>query len=123
MADGDPWSLDRIACDYVSDNGATYRFRALEAYQAQAALGWVASTLANLTSLPKGFKPRRVLTYDAGNHANKRAIVVATATAYAAIDLTETPTTFAVQNPATDVTDTFTAYGKEGERHRGVELD
>lgn len=121
MADGDPWSLDRIACDYVSDNGATYRFRALEAYQAQAGLGWVASTNATLTSMPRGFKPRVVLTWDAGNHANRRRVVVATNAAYAAIVIGTT--TFSVQNPATDVEDTFTAYGKEGERHRGVEAD
>lgn len=121
MADGDPWSLDRIACKYEADNGATYRFRALEAYQAQAGLGWVASTDPTQTRMPAGFKPRKVLTYDAANHANRRAIVVATDTAYQAIVLGTT--TFSVQNPATDVTDTFTAYGKEGERHRGVELD
>jgi hypothetical protein len=121
MADGDPWSLDRIACQYVADNGATYRFRALEAYQAQAGLGWSASTDPTQTAMPRGFKPRRVLTYDANNHANRRTIVVGTDEAYQAI--VPGTTTFIVQNPATDVTDTFTAYGKEGERHRGVELD
>jgi len=121
MADGDPWSLDRIACNYVSDNGATYRFRALEAYQAQADLGWVASTNPALTSLPRGFKPRKFLLYDAGNHANRRSVVVATNTAYNAGVIGTT--TIIVQNPGTDVEDTFTLYGKEGERHRGVELD
>lgn len=121
MADGDPWNTDRIACDYVSDNGGTYRFRALELYQAQAGLGWVASTNPVLTSMPRGFKARRILTWDAGNHANRRSIVVATNTAYAAV--VAGTTTFAVQNPATNLTDTFTAYGKEGERHRGVEAD
>lgn len=121
MADGDPWSLDRIACDYVSDNGATYRFRALEAYQSQAALGWVASTNPALTSMPRGFKPRVALTWDAGNHANRRRVVVATNAAYAALVIGTT--TLVVQNPATDVEDTFTVYGKEGERHRGVEAD
>lgn len=121
MADGDPWSMDRIACDYVSDNGGTYRFRALEAYQAQAGLGWVASTDPTLTSMPRGFKPRRALCWDAGNHANRRSVVVATATAYS--DLVPGTTTLIVSNPATDVTDTFTVYGKEGERHRGVEAD
>lgn len=121
MADGDPWSLDRIACDYVSDNGGTYRFRALEAYQVQAGLGWSASTDPSITSLPRGFKPRRFLTWDAGNHANRRSVVVATAAAYAAGE--PGTTTLSVQNPATDVTDTFTIYGKEGERHRGLELD
>lgn len=121
MADGDPWTLDRIACDYVSDNGATYRFRTLEKYQAQAALGWVATAVANRTSMPRGFKPRVALCWDAGNHANRRRVVVATDAAYQA--LVVGTTTLAVQNPATNVEDTFTVYGKEGERHRGVEVD
>lgn len=121
MADGDPWSLDRIACNYAADNGGTYRFRALEAYQSQGALGWVASTDPTITSLPKGFKPRKWLMWDAGAHANRRSVVVATNTAYAAGVIGTT--TLAVQNPATDVADTFTLYGKEGERHRGVEAD
>lgn len=121
MADGDPWSTNRLACNYVADNGATYRFRALEKYQAQAGLGWVACSDATLTSMPRGFKPRVLLTWDAGNHANRRRVVVATNTAYVAAVIGTT--TFAVQNPATDVEDTFTVYGKEGERHRGVEAD
>jgi hypothetical protein len=121
MADGDPWATDRTAADYVSDNGGTYRFRALEKYVAQAGLGWSASTDPTLTSMPRGFKPRRVLTYDAGNHANRRSIVVATDEAYQAIVVGTT--TFKVQNPSTNVEDTFTAYGKEGERHRGIEAD
>lgn len=121
MADGDPWSLDRIACNYVADNGTTYRFRALEAYQAQAGLGWVACSDSSKTSLPRGFKPRVALTWDAGNHANRRRVVVATPAAYNALVIGTT--TFSVQNPSTDVTDTFTVYDVEGERHRGVELD
>jgi len=121
MADGDPWSLDRTAANYVSDNGGTYRFRALEVYVAQEALGWVASTNPVLTSLPRGFRPRVALTWDAGNHANRRQVVVATNAAYAA--LVPGTTTLTVQNPSTDVEDTFTVYGKEGERHRGVEAD
>lgn len=121
MADGDPWALDRTACNYVSDNGATYRFRTLEKYFGQAGLGWVQSTDPKLTSLPRGFKPRCVLTYAAENHAQKRRIVVATDAAYQAIVIGTT--TFSVQNPDTNVEDTFTAYGKEGERHRGVEVD
>lgn len=125
MPDGDPWSLDRVACDYVSDNGATYRFRALEAYQAQASLGWVASTDPTLTSMPRGFKPRVALCWDnaapPGSHAQRRRVVVATNDAYAALVIGTT--TLQVQNPLTDVTDTFTVYGKEGERHRGVEGD
>lgn len=121
MADGDAWSTDRIACDYVSDNGATYRFRALEKYQVQVPLGWVASTDPKLTSLPGGFKPRTWLVYDAGNHLLKRRVVVATNAAYEAGVIGTT--TVIVQNPATDVEDTFTLYGKEGERHRGVEVD
>lgn len=121
MADGDPWSTDRIACNYVADNGATYRFRALEAYQAQAGLGWVACTNAALGSPPRGLKPRKVLCWDAGDHSKRRAVVVATNAAYAAIVIGTT--TFSVQNPSTDVTDTFTAYQKEGERFRGQEQD
>lgn len=121
MADGDPWALDRIAANYSSDNGAIYRFRALEKYQAQAGLGWVATTDSTKTSLPKGLKPRVLLTWDAGNHANRRRVVVATNAAYVAAVIDTT--TFAVQNPATNVEDTFTVYGKEGERIRGVERD
>lgn len=121
MADGDPWSLDRIACNYVSDNGGTYRFRTLEAYQSQVALGWVACTDPTLTSIPRGFRPRRWLMWDAGNHANRRKVVVATNAAFAAGVVGTT--TLAVSNPATDVEDTFTLYGKEGETHRGVEAD
>lgn len=113
--------MDRVACDYVSDNGGTYRFRTLEAYQEQAGLGWTACTDPTLTSIPRGFKPRKVLTWDAGNHANRRSVVVATNAAYAAV--VPGTTTFTVSNPATDVEDTFTVYGKEGERHRGVEAD
>jgi hypothetical protein len=121
MADLDPWSTNRIAANYVSDNGATYRFRALERYQAQAGLGWVATTDATLTSIPRGFKPRRWLMWDAGNHALRRKVVVATNAAYVAGVIGTT--TIAVQNPSTDVEDTFTLYGKEGETHRGVEMD
>lgn len=121
MADGDPWSLDRIACDYVTDRGVTYRFRTLEAYQSQAALGWVATASAATSPPPKGLKPRVALCWDAGNHANKRRVVVATNAAYAALVIGTT--TLTVQNPATDVEDTFTVYGKEGERTRGWELD
>lgn len=121
MADGDPWSLDRIACNYVADNGTTYRFRALEAYQSQAALGWVACTDPTVSPAPKGLKPRVLLTWDAGNHANRRRVTVATNAAYAAAVIGTT--TLAVSNPATDVEDTFTVYGKEGERHRGFEAD
>lgn len=118
MADGDPWTLDRIACNYVSDNGATYRFRALERYQAQASLGWVACTDATLTSMPKGFKPRVVLTWDPAAKGNRRRVVVPTNAAWVALT---TASTLIVQNPTTDVEDTFTVYGKEGERHRGVQ--
>jgi len=121
MADGDPWSLNRIACDYVADNGATYRFRALEHYQGQAGLGWVACTDPKLTGIPKGLKPRKALTWDAGNHANRRAVVVATNTAY--IALVPGTTTLSVQNPSTDIEDTFTVYELEGERLRGKEQD
>jgi hypothetical protein len=113
--------MDRIACDYVSDNGGTYRFRALEAYQTQDGLGWEASTDPTLTSMPRGFKPRRALCWDPAAHANRRSVVVATNEAYAA--LVPGTTTLKVQNPSTDVEDTFTVYGKEGERHRGVEAD
>lgn len=125
MADGDKWSTDRIACNYVSDNGATYRFRALEKYQAQAAIGWVACTDPTLTSMPRGFKPRVALCYDdatpPGSHAQRRRVVIATDAAYQALVIGTT--TLAVQNPSTDVEDTFTVYGKEGERHRGVQGD
>ncbi len=121
MADGDPWSLDRIACVYSADNGVDYRYRTLERYQSQAALGWVACTDPATDTMPKGLKPRVWLLYDAGNHANRRRVVVATNAAYMA----GVPgvTTLAVSNPATDVEDTFTLYGMEGERRRGKELD
>lgn len=121
MADGDPWNTDRIACQYQADTGATYRFRALSKYQAQAACGWVASTDPMQTSLPKGFKPRRWLLFDAANHANRRSVVIATNAAYIAGEVGTT--TLSVCNPATNVEDTFTLYAREGERHRGVERD
>jgi len=121
MADGDAWNTDRIACKYIADNGAIYRFRALEAYQAQAALGWDASTDPATSSPPKGLKPRKWLMWDAGNHANRRAVVVATNADYAAGVIGTT--TLSVQNPSTNVEDTFTLYQKEGERFRGQEQD
>lgn len=121
MADGDEWSLDRIACDYVSDTGATFRFKALERYQSQAALGWVACTDPTVMPAPKGIKPRKWLLWDAGNHALRRSVVVATNTAFAAGVIGTT--TLAVQNPSTDVEDTFTLYAKEGERSSGIQRD
>lgn len=121
MADGDPWSLDRVACQYQSDTGAIYRFRALEAYQAQAACGWTVSTDPMETSLPRGFKPRRWLLYNASDHSQRRSVVIGTNAAY--IAGTVGTTTLSVQNPVTDVEDTFTLYAREGERHRGVERD
>jgi hypothetical protein len=121
MADGDKWSMDRIACNYVADDGGIFRFRSLEAYETQAALGWEPTTDSKLRSLPKGIKPRRALCWDAGNHADKRAVVVATNAAYMALEIDST--TLKVLNPSTDVEDTFTVYGLEGERSRGVERD
>lgn len=121
MADGDPWTTDRSACDYVMDDGTTYRFRALTKYLNQAALGWVASTNPELRGLPGGVKPRKWLLYDAGNHAQRRSVVVATNAAYVAGVIGTT--TLAVQNPGTNVEDTFTLYAMEGERSRGQELD
>jgi hypothetical protein len=119
--DGDNWSLNRTACKYIDDSGKEHRFRALERYVGQAALGWVASTDASTDPIPRGLKPRTWLMYDAGNHANKRRVVVATNAAYVAGVINTT--TLAVQNPATDVEDTFTLYGMEGERRRGKTLE
>lgn len=121
MADGDPWNTDRIACNYQADNGTYYRFRTLEKYQGQAALGWTICNDSSRTSLPKGWKPRVWQMWDAGNHANRRRVVVATNAAYIAGVIGTT--TLAVMNPATNVEDTFTIYGMEGERNRGVERD
>lgn len=121
MADGDKWSLDRIACVYEMDDGSQYRFRTLEIYQTQAALGWVAATDPKMRRLPPGVKPRRALCYDAGAHELRRSVVVATNAAYVA--LVPGTTTLKVQNPSTDVEDTFTVYALEGERSRGNELD
>src|SRR5512144_2047979 len=121
MADGDPWNLDRTACVYVTDEGEDFRFRALTKYQLQAATGWVACATSTTHKMPDGYKPRVWLMWDAGNHANRRRVVIATNDAYVAgvIDTT----TLAVQNPATNVEDTFTLYAMEGERKRGKELD
>lgn len=122
MADGDPWSTNRVACNYQMDDGEYYRFKALEKYQSQAALGWtLCPSGSGRKSMPRGVKPRRWLLYDAGNHANRRSVVVATNAAYIAGVIGTT--TLAVQNPSTDVEDTFTLYGMEGERVRGVERD
>lgn len=121
MADGDPWNLDRIACKYQADTSIVFRFRVLEKYQAQAALGWVACDAVAQEVPPRGLKPRVWLTYDAGNHALRRRVAIGTNTAYiAGVILT---TTVAVQNPSTNVEDTFTLYGLEGERRRGKEID
>lgn len=121
MADGDPWHSKRIACDYVADDGATYRYRVLEKYQAQAGLGWVACTNPLLKRLPSGIKPRCALTFDAGAHANRRRVVVATNAAY--IAMVPGTTTLKVQQVGSAVEDTYTVYGLEGERTRGVEVD
>lgn len=120
MADGDPWSTDRVACAYIMDSGQHVRFRVLESYFGQAALGWAA---AGAQDLPGGrwLQPRSWLTFDAGNHANRRRVKVGTNAAYVAAVLGTT--TIAVQNPSTDVEDTFTVYGLEGERNRGIERD
>lgn len=116
MADGDAWSLDRTTCRYDSDSGGFFTFRALSAYQTQASLGW-STTLTNADGpIPKGLKPRKALCWDAGDHSKRRAVVVATPAAYAA--LVVDTTTLIVQNPDTDVEDTFTVYAKEGERRR-----
>jgi len=118
MADGDKWSLNRTVCDYVSDSGTTFAFRALTRYVDQVAeTGWVANTDPTFAAMPKGVKPRKWLLYDAGNHANKRAVVIATNAAYVAGEIGTT--TLKVQNPSTDVEDTFTLYAKGGERYRG----
>lgn len=121
MADGGSWSMDRTASKYFDDSGKEHRFRALERYVAQAALGWVASTDPSTDPIPRGLKPRRWLMYDAGNHALKRSVVVATNAAYVAGVIGTT--TLAVQNPDTDVEDTFTLYALEGERRRGKTLE
>lgn len=121
MADGDPWSLDRIACVYETDEGTNYRFRTLEIYQGQVALGWVAVTNPALSSMPRGYKPRVWLMWDPAAHQNRRRVVVATNAAYVAGVIGTT--TLKVQNPATDVEDTFTLYAMEGERKRGQEQD
>jgi hypothetical protein len=121
MADGDKWSMDRIACKYIDDAGKEHRFRALEGYQSQASIGWVASTDASTDPIPRGLKPRRWLMYDANDHSRKRSVVIATNAAYVAGEINTT--TLAVQNPVTDLADTFTLYGMEGERRRGKTLE
>lgn len=124
MADGDKWSTNRTACVYTTDDGHDALFRALERYVSQASLGWVANTDPTLRPAGRWLKPRVVLCYDnatpPGSHAQRRRVVVATQAAYAAISIGDT---LAVQNPSTDLEDTFTIYGKEGERTRGVERD
>lgn len=121
MADGDPWKTNRTACDYISDKGTIYRFRALERYVAQPACGWVACTQDDVDYAPRGLKPRRWLMFDAGDHSKRRAVVIATNAAYVAGVVGTT--TLAVQNPTTDVEDTFTLYEMEGERRRGKQSD
>lgn len=121
MADGDPWNTDRTACKYIDDSGKEHRFRALTKYVSQPATGWVASTDAATDPIPGGLKPRRWLMYDAGNHANKRSVVIATNAAYVAGVINTT--TLAVCNPATNLEDTFTLYALEGERRRGKTLE
>lgn len=116
MADGDAWSLDRTTCRYDSDTGAKFTFRALTKYQGQAALGW-STTLTDADGpIPKGLKPRVALCWDPAAKENRRRVVVGTPAAYAA--LVVDTTTLVVQNPSTDVEDTFTVYALEGERRR-----
>lgn len=121
MADGDPWNTDRTACVYTCDDGADVLFRVNTRYVGQASLGWAANTDPLLKPATKGLKPRKWLLWDAGNHAQRRAVVVATNAAY--IAGVPGTTTLAVQNPGTNVEDTFTLYGMEGERTRGIERD
>lgn len=121
MADGDKWSMDRTACKYIDDAGKEHRFRALSRYVSQVACGWEASTDASTDPIPRGLKPRRWLLYDAADHSKKRSVVIATNADYVAGVINAT--TLAVQNPATDVEDTFQLYGMEGERRRGKTLE
>lgn len=110
-----------MACVYEEDSGKLYRFNALEAYQTQIALGWVQVTDQSLRSAPRGLKPRVWLMQDAGDHSKRRRVVVATNAAYVAGVVGTT--TLKVQNPDTDVEDTFTLYAMEGERLRGQHWD
>jgi len=121
MADLDPWSMNRTASKYFDDSAKEHRFRALTRYVSQGAIGWVASTDPSTDPIPRGLKPRKWLLYEAGNHALKRTVVIATNAAYVAGIIGTT--TLAVQNPSTDVEDTFTLYALEGERRRGKTLE
>lgn len=122
MADGDPWKTNRMACVYQTDEGWNVRYRALERYQSQAALGWVACGATQCQPWGgSGLSHRKWLMWDAGDHSKRRSVVVATNAAYIAGVIGVT--TLAVQNPVTDVEDTFTLYAMEGERKRGIEAD
>lgn len=118
VADGDPWSLDRKGAKYIQDDATIMRYMVLEKYYGQAALGWTDLTDNKIKTGPAGLKVRKWLLWDAGDHADRRRVTVATNTAYVAG--TVDTTTIIVQNPSTDVEDTFTLYGMEGERWRSI---
>lgn len=118
MADGDNILPNKVSCTYVSDTGKEYRRMIPAFYQTQASLGWVLEDTPGNDPVPNGLKPRVVLTYDAGAKANRRRVVVATNAAYMALEDGDTLTV-----DWGGVADTFTVYGKEGERRRGKGLD
>lgn len=121
MAVGDKWSQDRVAAVYLSDEAISIRFKVLERYKAQAQLGWDTVLLSLMIPRFPGLDPRSWLGYQAANHASRRRVPVGTNAAYIAgvIDTT----TFAALSHATHDEQTFTLYGMEGQRSRGVERD
>lgn len=109
----------RTACKYVSDRGPTFRFRTLDSYLAQEALGWAVCDSIAQEVPPKGMKPRVALCWLAAEHSKRRRVVVATAADYDALVLGTTPISVDVGGTLTE----YICYAREGERNRGKEAD
>lgn len=109
----------RTACKYASDRGPTFRFRVMDSYLAQEALGWVACDSIAQETPPKGMKPRVALCWLAADHSKRRRVVVATAAAYDALVPGTTPISVNIASVLTE----YICYERQGERNRGKELD
>lgn len=113
------FATTRTACKYASDRGPTFRFRVLDSYLAQEALGWVACDSISQEVAPGGMKPRVALCWKASDHSLRRRVVVATAAAYDALVPGTTPIMVNIASVQTE----YIVYAREGERNRGKEAD
>lgn len=122
MADGDAVLRDIQAAIYQSDAGHTYINKTPSFYVAQASLGWVAATNAQIASndsAPRGLKKRTWLLWNPADHTQRARIPVATNTAYIAAQPNVTTLNVAYRGYQL----MMTVYGLEGERLRGKIAD